>query len=80
MKGAYGNSVHVWQWAERRHVQTIELAAPEGQIPLEVRFLHNPEKATAFVGTALGSAIFHFWRDPEDKEPVSRHSDQRTMK
>ena len=32
------------------------------QIPLEVRFLHNPEKAHAFVGTALGSAIYHFYR------------------
>uniref|UniRef100_A0A914HXL3 Methanethiol oxidase n=1 Tax=Globodera rostochiensis TaxID=31243 RepID=A0A914HXL3_GLORO len=72
-KGDYGNCVHVWDWQQRRLTQSIELSSPEGQMPLEVRFLHNPNEATAFVGTALGSAIFHFWRDPNDTLPQMCH-------
>ncbi|KAL3077923.1 hypothetical protein niasHS_013452 [Heterodera schachtii] len=67
-KGSYGNSVHIWDWQRRLLTQSIELPSPEGQIPLEVRFMHNPNEATAFVGTALGSAIFHFWRDPNKSQ------------
>lgn len=55
--------MHVWDWERRELIQTIPLPGPEGLIPLEVRFLHNPVEAHAFVGCALGSAIFHFWRD-----------------
>uniref|UniRef100_A0A915M3U2 Methanethiol oxidase n=1 Tax=Meloidogyne javanica TaxID=6303 RepID=A0A915M3U2_MELJA len=61
----YGHSVHVWDWQKRQLIQTIPLELPEGNIPLEVRFLHEPSRANAFVGTALGSAIFHFWRSEE---------------
>ena len=32
---------------------------PEGLIPLEVRFLHNPWKAHGFVGAALSSNVIH---------------------
>ena len=37
---------------------------PDGLIPLEIRFLHDPDAAEGFVGCALGSCIFRFFRKP----------------
>lgn len=45
-------------------MQQIELGN-EGLVPLEVRFLHNPEKAEGFVGAALSSSIIRFYRDDQ---------------
>ena len=59
--GKYGHSVHFWDLAEKRVVQSIDLGA-EGMIPLEVRWLHNPDAATGFVGAALSSAMFQWYR------------------
>lgn len=64
----------MWDWAKRELIQSIELAGPEGQIPLEVRFMHRPDRAHAFVGTALGSAIYHLWR--EEPGPVRRRTNK----
>ena len=36
----------------------------DGMIPLEIRFLHNPDATEGFVGCALGSTIFRFFRKP----------------
>ncbi len=60
--GKYGHSLHFWDLAERRVVQSIDLGE-EGMIPLEVRWLHNPEAQTGFVGAALSSAIWRWYRD-----------------
>ena len=35
-------------------------------MPLEVRFKHNPEDKNVFIGTALGSSLFHLWKPSED--------------
>jgi len=59
--GKYGHSIHFWDLAEKRVTQTIDLGA-EGLIPLEVRWLHNPDAETGFVGAALSSAIFRWYR------------------
>lgn len=56
--GRYGNSVHVFKWTARQKAQTIQLPLPQGALPLEVRFLHEPTSSVAFVGCALGSSIF----------------------
>ena len=32
-------------------------------MPLEIRFLHDPEATEGYVGCALGSAVFHFYRN-----------------
>lgn len=61
-EGKYGHSVHFWDLAERKVTQSIDLG-PEGMIPLEVRWLHNPESETGFVGAALSSAIFRWYRE-----------------
>jgi len=60
MAGKYGHSIHFWDLADKRITQTIDLGN-EGLIPLEVRWQHNPESETGFVGAALSSAMFN-WR------------------
>lgn len=64
-EGKYGQRLHFWDWNERTIAQTIDLAG-EGQIPLEVRFLHDPDSTHGFVGAALSSAVFH-WRRTGDQ-------------
>jgi methanethiol oxidase len=60
--GKYGHSVHFWDLGDKRVTQTIDLGEG-GLIPLEVRWLHNPEATTGFVGAALSSAMFQWYRD-----------------
>ncbi|XP_077320005.1 LOW QUALITY PROTEIN: methanethiol oxidase-like [Lithobates pipiens] len=64
--GHYGQSIHVWDWTKRTRIQTLDLGA-DGLIPLEVRFLHNPDAAQGFVGCALGASIFRFYKTPDEK-------------
>ena len=52
--GRYGRSLHIWDWEERKVIQDIDLGE-EGMIPLELRFLHNPDEAQGYVGAALSS-------------------------
>ncbi|XGW30027.1 hypothetical protein V3C99_009219 [Haemonchus contortus] len=59
-EGEYGHSVHIFKWSTHEKLQTIDLPMPEGALPLEVRFLHEPTSPYAFAGTALGSSIFLF--------------------
>jgi selenium-binding protein 1 len=56
---AYGDTLTFWDWKERKVVQTIKLG-PEGLIPLETRFLHDPAQAHGYVGAALSSNVIHF--------------------
>ncbi|SFC29632.1 selenium-binding protein 1 [Halobiforma haloterrestris] len=65
--GNYGQRLHFWDWEDGTVEQTIDLGE-EGLIPLEVRFLHTPESTHGFVGAALSSNVFHFWRDEESGE------------
>ncbi|MGD9644729.1 MAG: selenium-binding family protein [Pirellulales bacterium] len=62
--GKYGHSIQVWNWRDRTIEQTIDLG-PEGLIPLEVRFHHNPDSAHGFVGAALSSTMWHYHRPGE---------------
>ncbi|KAK7090375.1 methanethiol oxidase-like [Littorina saxatilis] len=63
-QGLYGRSLHVWDWKSRTLKQNIDLGK-DGLIPLEVRFLHNPDAAEGFVGAALGSSMFRFFKKPD---------------
>ncbi len=54
-QGKYGRKIHIWNWKERKVVQSLDLAY--GAVPLEVRFAHDPDKAFAFVGGALSGQM-----------------------
>ena len=60
--GRYGSRLHFWNLAERRIEQTVELGE-SGLVPLEVRWLHDPDADEGFVGAALSSTMWHFHRD-----------------
>jgi selenium-binding protein 1 len=59
--GRYGRRLHFWDLAERRRTQTIDLGE-DGLVPLEVRWLHDPEQEAGFVGATLSSNIFRWHR------------------
>ncbi|CAJ1345425.1 unnamed protein product [Effrenium voratum] len=56
--GRYGRKLYVWNWTERTLIKELDLGV--GAIPLEVRFLHNPDKAEGYVGNALSSEMVRF--------------------
>lgn len=55
----YGKSLHVWDWNEKKRIQTLDLGN-EGLMPLEIRFLHDPAAETGFVGCALTANVFRY--------------------
>jgi selenium-binding protein 1 len=59
--GRYGRRIHFWNLAERRLEDSLDLGE-SGLVPLEVRFLHEPEAESGFVGATLSSTVFHFAR------------------
>ena len=59
--GRYGRRLHFWDLAERRLVQTLDLGEA-GLVPLEVRWLHDPDAEQGFVGATLASNVFRFHR------------------
>uniref|UniRef100_A0AC35U8N2 Methanethiol oxidase n=1 Tax=Rhabditophanes sp. KR3021 TaxID=114890 RepID=A0AC35U8N2_9BILA len=65
-EGKYGNNITVFNWKEKTVRQTLKLEGPEGYLPLEVRFLHEPSSYHAFIGTGLGSAMYHIHAPKED--------------
>jgi selenium-binding protein 1 len=60
--GNYGQRLQVWDWEAGTVEQTLDLGE-EGQLPLEVRFLHSPVSTHGYVGAALSSNVFHFAED-----------------
>jgi methanethiol oxidase len=60
--GKYGRRLHFWDWKTREIAQSIDLG-DKGMIPLEVRFHHDPASTHGFVGAALSSVIWHWYKD-----------------
>ena len=60
--GRYGSRSTSGTSSERRLEQTVDLGET-GLIPLEVRFLHDPDAEQGFVGAALSSTMWRFHRD-----------------
>ena len=54
--------MHVWDWKEKKLIQDIDLGS-EGLIPLELRFLHNPDATEGYVAAALSSNIIRFYKN-----------------
>eukprot|EP00611_Tribonema_gayanum_P018372 TRINITY_DN3146_c0_g1_i7.p2 TRINITY_DN3146_c0_g1~~TRINITY_DN3146_c0_g1_i7.p2 ORF type:complete len:218 (-),score=77.62 TRINITY_DN3146_c0_g1_i7:369-1022(-) len=67
--GKYGRNLYIWDWKKRVITQRLDLGA--GAIPLEVRFLHDPDATEGYVGCALSSTMVRFFRKDDgtwDKE------------
>ena len=62
----YGSTMHVWDWKEKKKIQTLELGS-DGLVPLEIRFLHNPKKPIGYVGAALSSNIICYYLNDQTK-------------
>jgi methanethiol oxidase len=60
--GRYGSRLHFWNLQERTVEQTIEFGE-SGLVPLEIRWLHEPEADEGFIGAALSSTMWRFHRD-----------------
>jgi selenium-binding protein 1 len=63
--GKYGHQLHFWDWKKHTIAKSIDLG-PEGMIPLEVRFHHNPASTHGFVGAALSSTMWHWHQKDGD--------------
>jgi len=59
--GKYGHSLLFWNWEKRKLEKKVDLGS-QGMIPLEVRFHHNPDSVHGFVGAALSSTMWHWFR------------------
>lgn len=64
--GHYGHHLNVYDWTTRELKQRIDLG-PEGLIPLEIRFHHDPNSPQGFVGCALSSTVFRFFLQSDGK-------------
>jgi len=60
--GKYGHRLQFWDLSKKRIAQTIDLGE-DGMIPLEVRFHHDPQSTHGFVGAALSSTIWRWFKD-----------------
>jgi selenium-binding protein 1 len=60
--GRYGRRLHFWNLEKRELEQTIDLGE-QGLVPLEIRWLHDPDAEQGFVGAALSSVIWRFSRN-----------------
>lgn len=68
----YGHHLNFYRWSDHTLIQTIDLGK-DGTTPLEIRFVHDPKKAVGFVGCALYSKVFYFYRpDPEKEHFVAK--------
>ena len=57
--GRYGRRLHFWNLEERTLEQSIDLGE-QGLVPLEIRWLHNPDAEEGFVAAALSSVVWRF--------------------
>ncbi|XP_056407515.1 methanethiol oxidase-like [Hyla sarda] len=64
--GHYGRHIHVWDWTKHTRIQSLDLGE-DGKIPLEIRFLHNPDAQEGFVGCALSSSVFRYFKAKDGK-------------
>ncbi|KAG8548560.1 hypothetical protein GDO81_024957 [Engystomops pustulosus] len=59
--GHYGHQLHVWDWTKHTRIQSLDLGE-DGQIPLGIRFLHNPESGQALLCCGLSSSILRVYK------------------
>ena len=76
--GKYGQHVHFWDFKNKSIEQSVDLGA-EGLIPLEARFLHDPDSSHGFVGAALSSNVFHYYKDDAGTTQIEKVIDVPTV-
>jgi 56kDa selenium binding protein (SBP56) len=67
--GKYGHHLNIWNWETHEKIDRIDLGS-EGLIPLEIRFLHNPDEAQGYVACALSSTIFRYYKNEASDGPL----------
>jgi methanethiol oxidase len=60
--GRYGQRIHFWNLETRELEQTVDLGE-KGLVPLELRWLHDPDAEEGFVAAALSSVVWRFHRN-----------------
>ncbi len=63
--GKYGRRLHFWDLEAKTKTQTVDLG-DDGLIPLEIRWLHDPDARQGFVGATLSSNIIRFHSENGD--------------
>ena len=76
--GKYGKQIHFWDFKNRKIEKSIDLGT-EGLIPLEARFHHNPDSTHGFVGAALSSNIFHWFKDSNGELQIEKVIDVESI-
>ncbi|XP_017767162.1 PREDICTED: selenium-binding protein 1 isoform X2 [Eufriesea mexicana] len=57
----YGRSLNFYSWNKRELKQVLNLGE-DGIAPLEIRFLHDPKASEGFVGCAVTSNVYKFYK------------------
>ena len=68
--GNYGRQLHFWDFEARKIMKSVDLG-DEGLIPLEVRFLHDPDSTHGYAGVALSSNVWH-WQEAHGDWQVNK--------
>jgi selenium-binding protein 1 len=63
--GKYGHHIHFWDWKAKKISKSVDLGE-KGMIPLEVRFHHDPKSTHGYVGAALSSVMWHYFKDGDE--------------
>ncbi|CAF0827287.1 unnamed protein product [Brachionus calyciflorus] len=64
-EGKYGQKLYFWDWENEKLSKTFDLGT-DGQIPLELRFHHDPKSTHGYVGAALSSSVWHWWKSDDE--------------
>ena len=77
-KNNYGRHIHFWDFKNKKIEKSFDLGQ-DGMIPLEARFHHNPDSTHGFVGAALSSNIFHWYKDKDEILKVEKVIDVESI-
>ena len=66
------------EFQEKKIIKSVDLG-DEGLIPLEVRFHHNPDSSHGFVGAALSSNIFHWYKTSDNDYRIEKIIDVESI-
>ncbi|XP_043464022.1 methanethiol oxidase [Leptopilina heterotoma] len=58
----YGQSLNIYSWKDQKLLQVLDLGK-DGVAPLETRFLHEPTSCEGYVGCAVSSSVFRFFKN-----------------